>query len=65
MDITDKKQKLAELSKFFAVYNHPIFCDHKYLLFRCLAIFEAMYTPPRTPRISGLKSRILKPTFLS
>ena len=23
------------------------------------------YTPPRTPRISGLKSQILKPTFLS
>ena len=22
-------------------------------------------TPPRTPRISGLKSQILKPTFLS
>ena len=23
------------------------------------------YTPPRTPRISGLKSQILTPTFLS
>ena len=23
------------------------------------------FTPPRTPRISGLKSQILKPTFLS
>ena len=25
----------------------------------------ALVTPPRTPRISGLKSQILKPTFLS
>ncbi len=24
-----------------------------------------LFTPPRTPRISGLKSQILKPTFLS
>ena len=23
------------------------------------------FTPPRTPRISGLRSQILKPTFLS
>ena len=25
----------------------------------------SLHTPPRTPRISGLKSQILKPTFLS
>ena len=25
----------------------------------------SLYTPPRTPRISGLKSQILRPTFLS
>ena len=36
MDITDKQQKLTELSKFFAVCDHPIFCDYKYLLFRFL-----------------------------
>ena len=26
---------------------------------------EVYDTPPRTPRISGLKSQIMKPTFLS
>ena len=26
---------------------------------------RSWYTPSRTPRISGLKSQILKPTFLS
>ena len=30
-----------------------------------IAFFRAYLTPPRTPRISGLKSQILKPTFLS
>ena len=26
---------------------------------------ESAYTPPRTHRISGLKSQVLKPTFLA
>ena len=29
------------------------------------AFYGTGNTPPRTPRISGLKSQILKPTFLS
>ena len=29
------------------------------------SLLSSLSTPPRTPRISGLKSQILKPTFLS
>ena len=29
------------------------------------SFLETSFTPPRTPRISGLKSHILKPKFLS
>ena len=35
------------------------------LLYRTESEICAAYTPPRTPRISRIKSQILKPTFLS
>ena len=35
----------------------------KYFVFK--PKFVSRHTPPRTPRISGLKSQVLKPTFMS
>ena len=37
----------------------------KYLRLSFYLIDTTQLTPPRTPRISGLKSQILKPTFLN
>ena len=34
---------------------------HRYLC----RLFSKYYTPPRTPKISELKSQVLKPTLLS
>ena len=41
-------------------------CEHKkYFELSSNFLVESMVTPFRTPGISGLKSQILKPTFLS
>jgi hypothetical protein len=39
--------------------------EGKYIYVGALSHYTSLLTPPRTPRISGLKSQILKPTFLS
>ena len=33
--------------------------------FQSFSMIITLHTPPRTPRISGLKSQVFKPTFLS
>ena len=37
--------------------KHPSYCPR-------ISLQQSSFTPPRTPRISGLKSQVLKPTFL-
>ena len=50
----------------FLMLATPYVCDKIFVAKSELFPVEIMLcTPPRTPRISGLKSQVLKPTFLA
>ena len=68
----------SNLVSFFSAFKNELKSQHRLLHLRCQnemksqmcmirhrAVHKNKNTPLRTPRISGLKSQILKPTFLA